>query len=135
MLVFRGDLAGRPTFRELLARTRETALGAFEHQDLPFDRLIAALRPERDPSRTPLYQVMFALQNAPLPPLRSPEMAMEPIAIGSDSARADLTLFAFEAEEGLVATLEYDAELFDPETADRMLRHWRTLVESIVAEP
>ncbi len=134
-IVFRGDLKGDPSFRELLGRTKATVLAALGHQDLPFDQLVNALRPERDPSRTPVFQVMFALQNAPLPPLESPEMAMTPILVGTDTARADLTMFIFEGDEGLTASLEYDADLFDAATIDRMLGHWRTLLESIVAEP
>ena len=134
-IVFRGDLRGDPSFRELLGRTKATVLAALGHQDLPFDQLVNALRPGRDPSRTPVFQVMFALQNAPLPPLESPEMAIKPILVGTDSARADLTMFIFEADEGLTASLEYDADLFDAATIDRMLEHWRTLLGSIVAEP
>ncbi len=134
-IVFRGDLTGDPSFRELIRRSRASTLAAIAHQDLPFDRLVNALRPGRDPGRTPLFQVMFALQNAPLPPLESPDMAMTPIPVSPDSARADLTLFAFEQEEGLIATLEYDADLFEPETVDRMLRHWRTLLEGMVEGP
>jgi len=134
-IVFSGDLSGDPSFREVLRRTKAAVLAAIAHQDMPFDQLVTALRPARDTGRTPLFQVMFALQNAPLPPLETEGMAMAPIPVGSDSARTDLTLFVFEGDDGLAATLEYDADLFDPATADRMLRHWRTLLESIVAEP
>ena len=134
-IVFRGDLAGDPTFRDLLRRTKASVLGAIAHQDMPFDQLVTALRPARDTGRTPLFQVMFALQNAPLPPLESPEMAMTPIPVNSQTARTDLTLFAAEEADGLDATLEYDLDLFEPATAERMLRHWRTLLESVVADP
>ena len=134
-IVFRGDLTGDPSFREVLQRSKAAVLSAIAYQDMPFDQLVTALRPIRDTSRTPLFQVMFALQNSPMPPLESPEMKMEPIVVTSDSARADLTLFAFEAENELLVTLEYDADLFLPETAARMLRHWRTLIDAIVAEP
>jgi len=134
-IVFRGDLTGDPSFREVLRRSKAAVLSAIAYQDMPFDQLVNALRPIRDTSRTPLFQVMFALQNSPMPPLESPEMKMEPIVVTSDSARADLTLFAFEAEDELLATLEYDADLFLPETIARMLRHWQTLLDAIVAEP
>ncbi len=134
-IVFRGDLKGDPSFRELLKRTKVDVLAALSHQDLPFDQLVTALRPGRDPSRTPLFQAMFALQNAPLPPLDSPELALKPILVGTDTARADLTMFLFEDEGGLTASLEYDADLFEPATIDRMLGHWRTLLESVIADP
>ena len=134
-IVFRGDLSGDPSFREVLRRAKAAVLTAVAYQDMPFDQLVTALRPVRDTSRTPIFQVMFALQNSPMPPLETPEMAMTPIIVTSDSARADLTLFAFEAEDGLLATLEYDADLFLPETVARMLRHWQTLLDAIIAEP
>ncbi len=134
-IVFRGDLTGDPSFREVLRRSKAAVLGAIAYQDMPFDQLVAALRPVRDTSRTPIFQVMFALQNSPMPPLETPEMAMTPIVVTSDSARADLTLFALELEDGLHITLEYDADLFLPATIARMLRHWQTLLDSILAEP
>ena len=134
-IVFRGDLTGDPSFRAVLRRSKAAVLAAVAYQDMPFDQLVTALRPVRDTSRTPLFQVMFALQNSPMPPLETPEMAMTPIVVTSDSARADLTLFAHEFEDGLHATLEYDADLFLPETVARMLRHWQTLLDAIIAEP
>ena len=134
-IIFRGDLTGDPSFRTVLRRCKEAVLAAVAYQDMPFDQLVTALRPIRDTSRTPLFQVMFALQNAPMPPLESPEMAMTPIHVTSDSARADLTLFALELEDGLHASFEYDAALFQPSTVERMLRHWQTLLGSVVAEP
>jgi amino acid adenylation domain-containing protein len=134
-VVFRGDLGGDPSFRELLERTRTSTLEALTHQDLPFDQVVTAARPPRDPSRTPLYQAMFALQNAPLPALETEGMTMTPVVVSSDVARADLTLFATELEDGLLAQLEYDVDLFDAATADRILAHWRILLEAAVADP
>ena len=134
-IIFRGDLTGDPSFRTVLRRCKEAVLAAVAFQDMPFDQLVTALRPIRDTSRTPLFQVMFALQNAPMPPLESPEMAMTPMNITSDSARADLTLFALELEDGLHASFEYDAALFKPATVERMLRHWQALLDAVVAEP
>ena len=134
-IVFRGDLTGDPSFREVLRRSKAAVLSAIAYQDMPLDQLVTALRPVRDTSRTPIFQVMFALQNSPMPPLESPEMVMTPIVVTSDSARADLTLFAIELETGLLVTLEYDADLFLPATVARMLRHWQALIVSILAEP
>ena len=134
-IVFRGDLTGDPSFRTVLRRCKEAVLTAVAYQDMPFDQLVTALRPIRDTSRTPLFQVMFALQNAPMPPLESPEMAMTPINVSSDSARADLTMFALELVDGLHASFEYDAALFKQSTVERMLRHWQALLDAVVAEP
>ncbi len=132
-LVLRGDLSGDPGFRELLRRTRRAAIGAYAHQDLPFEKLVTVIHPDRDSGRSPLFQVMLALQNAPLPSLRSPELAMAPLEAPSGTAKFDLTLFAAEAPDGLRLTMEYSADLFDPATADRMLAHYRVLLEAAVA--
>jgi hypothetical protein len=134
-LVLRGDLRGDPGFRELLRRTRRTAIGAYSHQDIPFERLVTALQPGRETGRTPLFQVMFALQNAPLPALRSPELALTPLETPSGTAKFDLTLYAAEAPDGLRLIMEYSSDLFEPATVDRMLAHYRVLLESIVAQP
>jgi amino acid adenylation domain-containing protein len=134
-LVLRADLAGEPSFRDLLRRVRQRALGAYAHQDLPFEQLVGVLHPHRDPGRTPLFQVMFVLQNAPLPPLKSPELELTPLDAEGGTAKFDLTLTVEETEPGLVAKLEYGADLFDPPTIDRMLGHLRTLLEAIVAHP
>jgi non-ribosomal peptide synthetase component F len=134
-LVFRARLAGDPSFRELLRRVRKEALGAYAHQDLPFEQLVGVLHPQRDPGRTPLFQVMFVLQNAPLPALKSPELELTPLEAESGTAKFDLTLTIEETERGLAATMEYSLDLFDAPTIDRMLGHFRTLLESIVAQP
>ncbi len=137
MLVLRGDLSGDPTFRELLARTREAALGAFEHQDLPFDRLVEALHPRRDPSRTPLFQVMFVLQNNQMPDVGRQELTMAPFAVrgGTGTAKFDLTLAMVEADGRLAGSFEYDTDLFDPATIEAMVGHFRGLLEGVAADP
>jgi non-ribosomal peptide synthetase component F len=134
-LVMRGDLSGNPDFRELLRRVRQVAMDAFAHQDVPFEELVALLHPERSPDRTPLFQVMFALQNAPLPVLRTPGLNLTPIELPSRSAKFDLTLFASEDTDGLRLTMEFSSDLFDAATVDRRLTHYRVLIEEIVADP
>jgi non-ribosomal peptide synthetase component F len=134
-LVLRADLKGDPGFRELLRRTRRTAIDAYAHQDVPFERLVTALHPGRDSGRSPLFQVMFSLQNAPMPALRSPEITLTPLEAPSGTAKFDLTLFAAEGPEGLHLTMEYSSDLFDAATVDRMLAHYRILLESVVARP
>src|SRR5262249_10469551 len=113
-LVLRADLKGDPRFRELLRRTRRTAIDASAHQDTPFERLVAALRTDRASGRSPLFQVMFSMQNAPMPALRSPEITLTPLVAPTGTAKFDLTLFAAEGPEGLYLTMEYSSDLFDP---------------------
>lgn len=134
-LVFRGNLSNDPSFRDLLRQGRQEALGAYAHQDLPFDQLVGVLQPERDPSRTPLFQVMFALQNAPLPALKSPELELTPMVPAHGTAKFELSLFIIESESGMQAILEYNADLFESATIDRMLAHFEVLLEGIVANP
>src|SRR5262249_42929956 len=111
-LVLRGDLSGDPSFLELLRRARRTAIDSYAHQALPSEWLVPALDPDRDPGRSPLFQVMFALQNVPLPSLRSPEMSLTPLEAASGTAKFDLSLFAAESAEGLQLTMEYSSDLF-----------------------
>ncbi len=134
-LVLRGDLSGDPPFRELLRRVRQTALEAYRHQDVPFDKLVSMLRPDRDPSRTPLFQVMFALQNVPPPALQARELLVTPVELTSGTSKFDLTLFATEIADGLRLDLEYSTDLFEAATADRILAHFQILLEEIVANP
>lgn len=134
-LVFRGDLKGNPTFRELLTRVRETSLGALAHQDLPFDRLVKELRPDRTLSRNPLFQVMFVLQNAPMSPMELPRLSLEPLEVDTGTTKFDLTLSMIELPQGLRAAFEYNADLFEPGTIARMLGCFQTLLEGIVAHP
>ncbi|CAG0936134.1 nonribosomal peptide synthetase DhbF [Thermoflexales bacterium] len=134
-LVLRTDLSGDPTFRALLDRVREVALGAYTHQDLPFEKLIEELQPERDLSRTPLFQVMFDFQNAPRPALELSDLKLIPLKVNYGTAKFDLALFMEETGQSLSATFEYNLALFDAATMTRLLAHFQTLLEDIVAQP
>ena len=132
--MLRSDLAGNPTFTEFLARVRDSALGAYTHQDIPFETLVAELSPSRDMSRHPLFQVMFVLQNAPdaAPVLQGVQASRLPLA--GHSAKFDLTLMLRETADGLHAHWEYSTDLFDASTVERMAQHFRTLLEGVVAD-
>jgi amino acid adenylation domain-containing protein len=134
-LVLRTDLAGNPTFLEVLERVRAVTLGAYAHQDLPFEKLVEELRPERDMSRSPLFQVLFILQNTPGQPLDLPGVTVTNLAVDSGLAKFDLTLSFSEAAEGLTGVVEYNTELFDADTVERLVGHLQTLLEGIVAYP
>jgi acyl carrier protein len=134
-LVMRGDLSGNPGFREFLRRVRRAAMDAYAHQDVPFEKLVTLVRPDRHSGRSPLFQAMFALQNAPLPAPRPPGLILTPIELPSRSSKFDLTLFATEVAEGLRLTMEFRSDLFDAATADRMLARYGILLEEIIAHP
>ena len=134
-LVLRTDLSGDPSFRELLGRVREVALGAYAHQDLPFEKLVEELQPERDMSHTPLFQVMFVFQNTPMEVLELPDLTLSPLEIETRIAQFDLALFMEDIEQGLIEVLEYNTDLFDAATIARLLGHFQALLESIVANP
>jgi aspartate racemase len=134
-LVLRADTSGEPSVREHLARTREVCLDAYAHQDLPYDRLVEELHPARDMSRNPVFQVMFALQNAPQGALELPGLTLRPVALEHGAARVDLTLMVQETPAGLTGIFEYATDLFDEPTIARMAAHWRTLLEAMVATP
>ena len=135
MLVLRSDLSGNPTFCELLARVRKIALGAYEHQDVPFEKLVEILHPERDLSRSPLFQVMFALQNVPRQTSGLPGLAVSPVEAKNETAKFDLSLYMWVEPNGLVARLEYNTDLFDGASMRRMLGHFETLLQGIVTNP
>ena len=134
-LVLRSNFANSPTFKELLAQVRETALGAYAHQDLPFEKLVEELQPERNLSYSPLFQVMFVLQNTPSTQLKFEGLTVNPVRLGGETAKFDLLLSLHEEAEGLRASLQYNTDLFDEATITRMLGHFRTLLEGIVADP
>lgn len=134
-LVLRTDLSGNPTFTELLKRVREAALGAYAHQDLPFEMLVEKLNPDRDMSHTPLFQVMFALQNTPTQAVKLPGVELNPIQIENEITKFDLTLNAIETPDGIKMSLEYKTDLFNANTISRMLGHLVVLLQSIVKNP
>ncbi|MCP4656403.1 MAG: amino acid adenylation domain-containing protein, partial [bacterium] len=135
-LVLRVDLGGGSTFRELLGRVRETALGAFAHQDVPFELLVEEIDPQRDLSHNPLFQVFFVLQNMPAVNLElAPELEVEVEGVATGVAKFDLTLSMAEGEAGLSGGLEYNTDLFDATTIRRMAKQLGTLLEGAVADP
>jgi aspartate racemase len=134
-LALRADLSGGLTFLELLDQVRDITLGAYDYQDLPFEILFDALDIERDLSRTPLFQVMFALQEAPLENLRLPTIELNQVDVDTGTSKFDLTLFLEENSRGLKAMMEYNTDLFDAETISRMLNHFRMILRGIVQNP
>jgi len=134
-LVLRTNLAGNPTFHELLGRVRERVLAAYAHQDLPFERLVEVLRPQRSLAYTPLFQVKIVFQNAPMPSGPTGDLALSFLAISNQTTKYDLTLFLTETARGISGTLEYNTDLFDAATAARMVQHFTTLLENVVAQP
>ncbi|HEX3525653.1 MAG TPA: amino acid adenylation domain-containing protein [Thermoanaerobaculia bacterium] len=139
-LVLRSDLAGDPTFRALLGRVGETALGAFAHQDLPFEKLVEEIHPERALAVTPLFQVLFAYQNAPLPRIELPRLTLAGLESGTKAAMFDLTLTVGEIGAGPEAggfamSLEFARNLFDATTAERLLGHVVRLAAAAVESP
>ncbi len=134
-LVLRTDLSGEPSFAELLDRVREVALGAYSHQDVPFEKLVEVLQPQRDLSRPPLFQVLFAFHDLPvLPDL--PGLTFEPLKVDSGTSKFDLSLLVrLDPQQGAIATLEYNLDLFEPATIARLARHFQTLLGEILARP
>jgi amino acid adenylation domain-containing protein len=131
-LVLRSDLSGQPTFRTLVKRVREMALDAYSHQDFPFEKLVQALQPERSLSQNPLFQTMFAMRNLPekVQTLSGPEL--QPMHLDRGIAKFDLTLEMSKVDGQLQARFEYNTDLFEPETIERMSGHLLTLLSGIV---
>jgi amino acid adenylation domain-containing protein/non-ribosomal peptide synthase protein (TIGR01720 family) len=134
-LILRLDLSGNPCFRDLLIRVRAVMLGAFDHQDLPFEKLVETLRPARDLSRNPLVQVMIALQPPPPTTTELPGLSVRPVTVDCGTAKFDLTLSLQDTEQGLLLTMEYSTDLFDHPTITRILSHFQTLLGGIIADP
>jgi len=134
-LALRADLAGDPSFRELLERVRETALAAYAHQDVPFEHLVEVLKPPRDAGRSPIIQVLFALDLEPDPRLKLPGLALEFSEIDTGTAKFDLSLCLRDGAAGLAGYLEYNSDLFDAETAVRLIGHWQTFLDAALADP
>ncbi|HKV34845.1 MAG TPA: AMP-binding protein, partial [Pyrinomonadaceae bacterium] len=133
-LVLRAKLSGERSFSEFLADTRKTTLAAFEHQDYPFDLLVKQLQPARDPARSPLFQVMFAFQQGRRI-LKLGELPVEPIALDQQAAQFDLSLTVTDVDSELEASFEYNTDLYDASTIERLGEHFWVLLESIVSDP
>jgi amino acid adenylation domain-containing protein len=148
-LVLRTDVSGNPTFQELLGRVREVTLGAYAHQDLPFEKLVEELHPQRALSRHPLFQVVFGFENAPMEALELPGLTLSPLTIDFKTTRFDLEFHLWDASggfrslwgeewkhsEGIRGVVVYNTDLFDAATITRMVGHFTTLLEGIVANP
>ena len=135
MLALRTDLSGNPSFIELLARVRDVTLDAYTHQDLPFEKLVEELASQRSLSHTPLFQVTFVLQNAPMSALELTDLTVTPLDISTNSTKFDLTLTFEEKASQLVGCFEYNTDLFESTTIDRAIGHLQTLLEGVVANP
>ncbi|HEX9937546.1 MAG TPA: amino acid adenylation domain-containing protein, partial [Longimicrobium sp.] len=129
------DLSGDPPFTALLARVRETTLGAYDHQELPFERLVEALHPGRSLSHAPVFQAVFALQSSLPKAFRLPGLEMEIVPVDGGVARNDLELLLWERDEGLTGSFDFATDLFDSDTIDRMAAHFGRLLEAIAAAP
>ncbi|HEV3049248.1 MAG TPA: condensation domain-containing protein, partial [Longimicrobium sp.] len=130
-LVLRTDLSADPSFRELLGRVREGPLGAYEHQEVPFERLVAELQPERSLSHAPVFQVMFALQNADRSDSGLAGLRMEGLGVEVETTKVDLSLTAVPHDGGVWGVLEYSTALFDRSTVRRMLGHLERVLEQV----
>ncbi|WDD36584.1 condensation domain-containing protein (plasmid) [Nostoc sp. UHCC 0926] len=136
LLVLRTDLSGNPTFRELLKRVRQVALGAYAHQDLPFDQLVKALQPERNLSNSsPLFQVLFVLQNTPLPALELPGLTLSFLEAENKIARFDLALFLTKTDQGILGRWQYNADIFDAIAITSLTDNFQKLLNSIISRP
>jgi amino acid adenylation domain-containing protein len=134
-LVMRTDTTGNPAFRELLKQVQKSALDAYAHQDLPFEKLIQELQPERDLSRGPLFQIMFALQNVPFAELSLSHLSISKLEIENSRTKFDLEVYLEETKEGLTGEFVYNTDLFDAATIERIIGHYQMILEGIIADP
>jgi len=134
-LVLRTDCSNDPTFRELLDRVKQKAVDAYAHQELPFEKLVEVLQPERNIGGSPLFHVTFQVQNTPRSSNDLPGLTLSPVEVASGTAKFDLSLSMREEPDGLKATLDYNTDLFDGETISRMLGHLQVLLDGIVTDP
>jgi non-ribosomal peptide synthetase component F len=134
-LVLRGHTGGNVSFGEFLKRVRDTVLEAYGHQDVPFEKLVEELQPERSLGHNPLFQTMLVLQNNPVARLNLGGLVMEPQQTNTGAARFDLLLNLEEVGGGVRGVVEYNAELFDAETIEQLLEHFRRILEKLVESP
>jgi non-ribosomal peptide synthetase component F len=131
----RASVKGDMRFVDLLARVREVALGAYKNQDIPFEYLVEDLRPSRSMSYSPLFQVMFALQNLPNEQVEAEGLKFSMVQFDYNVAKFDLTLSMYETESGLQGNVEYNADLFDAQTIKRLIEHYRMLIDGVIEDP
>ena len=134
-LVLRSDLSGDPSFSELLGRVREVTLDAYTHQDVPFDKIVEDLRPDRAAAHSPLFQVNFSLDNTPRETIELPGLTFSRFDTGYESTRFSLLMALSDSDEGLNTTLQYDERLFDAETIARLAEHYQLLLDHVVSQP
>ncbi|WP_437896085.1 amino acid adenylation domain-containing protein [Sorangium sp. So ce124] len=134
-LALRTDLSGEPTFIDLLGRVRQSTLDAYASQDLPFEKVVEALNVPRDLSRSPVFQVMFALQNAPAPALDLPGLTISPVDLDWGTSKFDLMLDVLPTKAGYVARWEFNSDLFDPQSVERLADHFVHIVEGALSRP
>lgn len=134
-LVLRASLADNPTALDLLARVREDCLGAFAHQDVPFEKLVDELKPDRNLGYNPLFQTLFVLQNYPSSKMQVPGLTLRPLGVRGSASRFDIMLNMEVIDPGLVGFLEYNTDLFDQSTVSRMAEQYERLLEQIVENP
>ncbi len=134
-LVLRTDLSGDPSFHELLQRVRDTALNAYAHQDLPFEKLVEELQPERNLGRTPFFQVLFTVRNSTSSRLTLPDLSLEGLDVETGTSKFDLLMMVDETEHGINFGIEYNTDLFDDSTITRMAGHFENLLTGIVMAP
>jgi len=134
-LVLRTNLSGNPTFLEVLEKVREVSLSAYDHQDMPFEKLVEELQPPRDLSRSPFFQVLFSLQNTPTQPLELPDLTFETLYAYNGKAKFDLSVYLWEKSGQLGGVFEYNTDLFEAETITRMIEHFKNLLQAAAANP
>jgi amino acid adenylation domain-containing protein len=135
MLPLRTDLSGNPRFIQLLKRVKEVALGAYAHQELPFEKLVEAIRPERELGQSPLFNIAFGVQSSPEEEVQLKGLKILPMTIAPESARLDLTLWITERAGAMSANWTYSIDLFEEKAILRLHRHFETLLSNIVARP
>src|ERR1041385_8710361 len=133
-LALRTDLSGNPIFSQLLKRVRELTLGGFAHQEIPFEKLVEELQPDRDVSRSPIFQVMFVLQNAPSAALQLRGLKLSPLGAENNTSKFDLSVSATERSGSLHLVCEYSTDLFEPQSIARLLRHYERVLEEVTTD-
>jgi acyl-CoA synthetase (AMP-forming)/AMP-acid ligase II/acyl carrier protein len=134
-LVLRTNLSGNPTFRELLGRVKKVAVEGYDHQDVPFEKLVEELQPKRNLSYNPLFQVMFIFQNTEIPSIELPQLTWQPQEVDSGTSKFDLKLSLWESPSGFKGSFEYQTDLFNAATISRMANHFELLLQTIVNQP